>query len=545
MVEIEIGNARSRIRGLDNAQAHALQKYVAYRATDLPPVAVIRKIKEFSADLWRFRQTPRERLRDFLTQEQEMLTAIGWTQRLTPTLFEKSRNVTLSGWDGWTSLVTRNGVFGTGLIAHVKRALTLRMGVPESQIKIIDTREDPSIHSVPRLVAQSPSLYPFQEEAVTSFFEHGGRGVIHLPPRSGKTRIIIAIIDHLHLPSLIVVPGRGLVEQTRQRFLELGWPEDQVIGITGGKSAMSQKKKRAMSRALVWICTPPTAAGSKDQKGNRSGIWNIQSRKVLIMDETHHSAADTWRAISDSARNAYYRLGTTGTFFRADGKDMLMHSVLSQVVYERTILDMVRLGRLVPARVAMVRSRTSLETAYGDRLYTEGVTDHEARNTLLVQGAHELIRQRRRVLVLTKEVDHARSLAYQIGCGAVQVDGTMPTSSVKLALDQLGAGQIPCVVGTSVIGEGVIGEGRDVPNADALVYAAAGKSKVKQVQDFFRCLTSAEGKKNGIIIDAADDHHPRLTEAAAQRLSTYRQCFEADVIDQRDIPGWVASVSGS
>jgi superfamily II DNA or RNA helicase len=170
-----------------------------------------------------------------------------------------------------------------------------------------------------------------------------------------------------------------------------------------------------------------------------------------------------------------------------------------------------------------------------DRLYSAGIVNHQYRNEVLATAAQWLMHTGKRVLVLVKEIGHAETLAKLIP-GSVQVDGRDNTK-VKPVLDDLEAGRIQCVIGTSVIGEG-----RDVPAADALVYAAGGKSKVKVVQDFFRVLTASEGKKHGIVIDAADIHHDKLEVSAAHRLAMYKRDFNTSVIDPGELPSWIKQV---
>ena len=260
----------------------------------------------------------------------------------------------------------------------------------------------------------------------------------------------------------------------------------------------------------------------------------IQSRHVLVIDEFHHSAASTWQDISAAATSAYYRLGLTGTHFRSDGKDLAMHAVLSRCVYRRTVSEMVTLGRLVPAKIAMVRVMGTRSTASGHELYAAGVVDNAYRNGLITVAAQWLIHMGKRVLILTKEVRHAEAIAASIE-GSVQVDGR-DNSVVGSALKALGTGRIRCVVGTSVIGEGV-----DVPAADALIYAAGGRSPVKHKQDYFRVLTASEGKSHGVIVDFADIHHLKLEDASAQRLGLYRseETFTSEVIDPDQLPAWL------
>jgi len=197
---------------------------------------------------------------------------------------------------------------------------------------------------------------------------------------------------------------------------------------------------------------------------------------------------------------------------------------------------MVANRRLVPARVAMIRvpETEDLGWATGHDVYPAAVVDHEGRNGILVEAIKGLLAVGKRTLVLTKEVRHAEALSARIP-GSVQVDG-QKSEIVERTLLDLQAGAVRCVVGTSVIGEGV-----DVPAADALVYAAAGRSRVKVVQDYFRVLTASPGKTRGIVIDAADQHHPSLLPSAACRLALYRseEAFTSEVIDPGSVTAWI------
>lgn len=532
---IHISNGRSQLKA-DSAILKRVRGLVSYRAQDLPPVGVQLVIKAF---MERKRSHGREndvaRVYDHPTSCLR-LEELGWgpdSGLLTPKVFEEVMRLR-GTWDGWRSLVSPAGYFGTGLLPHVRRALSLRMGADYSEV---DRRERPPYSALSR---RCPDLFDFQAEACQAWHDAGGRGVVNLPPRSGKTRIAIALIMQVGLPALVVVPKRTLVTQTVARFRQF-LPASQVVGVTGGRP--SAKKQRQLNHALVWVATPATAAGPKPKTGNnrdrRPGMTNIKSRRFLVIDEFHHAAADTWQDISLAARHAYYRLGLTGTHYRADGRDLVMHSVLSRCVYRRSVDEMVALGRLVPARVAMVRVREqpgdlSIGHMTGSEAYSNGVVNHPRRNLTLIAAAKKLLKQGRRVLVLAREVEHTRRLAASIP-GAVQVDGLSP-GKVDAVLEDMRRGTVRCVVGTSVVGEGV-----DVPGADALVRASGGKTPIGVIQDAFRPLTAAPGKRFAIIVDVADNHHERLLEAAAHRLALYRasKSFSVDVVDPGDLDRWL------
>lgn len=537
MTIISVQNERSRLVASDDI-VKAVRPLISYRAQELPPVAVQLVIKAFMKSR-RSHGAENDVFRMYGDAEtRQKLLDLDWPEeRMTPALM-KATSLQRGVWDGWRSLVSPGGYFGTGLVRHVERALSLHIGVP---VRVDDYRERPQIGM--RYAARQPiPLFPFQSEAIEAFFDAGGRGVINIPPRGGKTRIAIEITARLNIPTLVVVPTKNLVSQTVERFRS--WlPADQVQGVTGGRP--SPRKQRQLNNALVWIATPATAAGPKPAGSNnnvaREGMQGIASRQLLIIDEFHHSAADTWQDISLAARSAYFRLGLTGTHYRADGRDLAMHAVLSSCVYRRSVADMIALGRLVPARIAMVRvtPRPKDTMVGGHDVYPECVIEHPERNRVLVDAAHGLVANGKRVLVMVKEVRHAETLCTLIrdrGINAIAVRGGEGSEEAEQALKDLQTGRVQCVIGTPVIGEGV-----DVPAADALVYAAGGQSRVKVVQDYFRVLTASPGKTHGIIVDMADQHHPVLVEAAARRLALYRaeSAFSAEVINPENLYHWL------
>ena len=527
MAQVIVNNSTSQLLA-DSRTIREVRRLVAYREVELPPPHAQAIIKSFF--LRRKRQGPYRDIEalyaDWETHRQ--LEAAGCPYGyLSPDMIEQVLRQR-GTWDGWVRLVGANGGFQTGLLPHVVRALTLRLKIAPM---IHDERivPPPSAFSI----VTKPPLYDFQSEALSAFLEHG-RGIVELPPRSGKTHIAIAVIIELSVPTLYVVPTIGIARQT-VAALRRYMPERDVMQITGG--APSAKRKRLMAGTRVWVTTPGTAAGPRPKKKGqrRRGITGIGSRHLLVVDEFHHSAAKTYQDISLAAVNAYYRMCLTGTNYRADGKDMLMRSVVSRTVYRRSVQEMIAAGRLVPAYVAMVRVPGRVNAKGLRSYYEKGVVQCEQRNHIIADVCGRLVRAGRRVLILCKEIAHAERL-YEITDRAVQVDGRN-NDAVAEAIAAMQAGRVHAIIGTSVIGEGV-----DVPAADALIYAAAGRSKVKVVQDFYRVLTASEGKRFGVIVDLADDHNDTLLNQAAHRLSLYRREFRADVIEHGHFDSWLAGL---
>ncbi len=515
---IEVGHSISVLRASEPV-VNAVRHFVAYQKTKLPPIPVQMALRAFYAEPGNSRTGGRGDVFAAF-KSAEVQAAAGATGFDLNDLDLRMVDAACRGpgfWDGWERLVAPSGKFPSGLRAHVERILRFRCGI--EHVIVRDMRGAPA---VPQRVLATPPLYPFQREAVDAFLR-GGQGVIDLPPRSGKTRIAVAVVAETGFPTLFVAPNTGLARQTAEVFAGF-FGEHTVALLVGG--AQGARTRRRLPSQLVWVATPQTAAA----------LPGIESRMLLIIDEFHHAAADTWKDVANRCVGAWWRMGLTGTHFRADGRDMEMAGVLGQKLYSRTVADMVQLGRVVPAHVAMLRVGGSRVSGQG--WYREGVVESDNRNQTLVWAANQLVAAGKRVLCLVKQVDHGRAIVAHIP-GAVFVSGESGEKTDE-ALLRLGRREVTAVVGTSVIGEG-----RDVPAADALVYFAGGKSEVRHTQDYYRVLTASPGKRHGIVVDAADTHSDVLLGHSAERLQHYREesCFTSAVMDWSAFPAWLAKVA--
>ncbi len=512
---IEVDHTISVLRAPEPVVA-IVRHFVSYQKERLPPIPVQAAIRSYFGDNQRTgsRSDVWAVLGDRATR-----AAMGATGFDPDALDLRMVDASCRGqgfWDGWERLVTPSGKFPAGLQGHVERILRFRCGLRPI---IRDLRPPPPR---PQPICAPPSLYPFQAEAVAAFLA-GGQGVIDLPPRSGKTRIAVAIVAATGFPTLFVAPHKGLARQTAAVFAQ-HFGDHTVALLTGGEQGV--RTRRRLPSQLIWVATPKTAAG----------LPGIESRQLLVIDEFHHAAADTWKDVAARCKGAWWRLGLTGTHFRADGRDMEMAGVIGRALYSRSVSDMVAVGRVVPARVAMLRVGGDRVTGKG--WYKDGVVLSDNRNQTLIWAANQLVQAGKRVLCLVKQVEHGRAIVARIP-GAVFVSGESGDGT-DAALAALERRQVTAVVGTSVIGEG-----RDVPAADALVYFAGGKSEVGHTQDYYRVLTASPGKTHGIVVDAADTHSDALLSHSAERLQHYREerCFTAEVMDWTAFPGWLAKVA--
>jgi superfamily II DNA or RNA helicase len=158
-------------------------------------------------------------------------------------------------------------------------------------------------------------------------------------------------------------------------------------------------------------------------------------------------------------------------------------------------------------------------------VYSNGVVNHSARNAKVAMIARTLGHDHLvPTIVLARRRKHADLLGQMIA-GSVVVKGGEASLTDK-RIEAFRKGDIPVLVGTTVIGEGV-----DVPAAAALVYASGGNGTVEMMQSYFRPLTSNSQKQVGLIYDFADNHHRILRRQSNHRVWFTRQHLNRYVVE--------------
>lgn len=436
------------------------------------------------------------------------------------------------GWDGWVRFLhqpkTMSPWFPTGLLPHVLR-LGTKMRFP---IQITDKRSRPE-PGVPEWPSEPVVDRDYQLAAVSAG-ELVGRGVLDMPPRSGKSRTGIELQRRIALPTLWMAPTDRIVRQTVSVFEHF----------LGANYAVQQIGAKGIPfSAPVVCCTAATAIRLPQEF--------LDTRQVVFVDEVHHSAASTYHKIFKRMPHVFYRFGMTGTFFRSGQDGMALHAVLSNVIYKVSSQEMLNRGYLVPTDVVFVpidgpRVRKVPQTfTAGHGKY--GIHEHEARNKVVSSLAVFLAQQGKRVLVLVGTKKQGRWLAAKMRDSLPKVERTEFESVEFVSADMARPLQtrilssfnerqeVRVLIGTSILGEGV-----DLPPADALVYARGEKAEVSLTQNMYRVCTAMPGKTHSLIVDFSDRHHRKLLEHTMERAAVYynEPTFEVFSLNAADHFRW-------
>jgi superfamily II DNA or RNA helicase len=449
-------------------------------------------------------------------------------------------------WDGWIRLTkwpTQGpGLALTGLLPTILE-IVRQSGFPH---RVEDLRERPE----PGCPDTGPlDLFPYQREAADLAVREG-RGVLDMPPRSGKTRVGIEITRQISLPTLWIAPTTNIVNQTVRAF-------DAQLGRNYAVALKGASTWRDQTHVPVIVCTAATAALLPAEF--------FLTRKVLFFDEFHHGASQQYHAIAMKCRHIFYRYGMSGTFFRSTQRvngqivndELSLHAILSKVIYKVDTRTLVDAKRLVPLSVVFLPviapKLKSFTGMFNVGVGRHGIYQHEYRNRLVAWAAATLHAKGRRTLVLvaTKEQGYAVRSAVQELIGKHQtqtqfakvefVSTDRPPHVCQKIIDAFtNSDEVQVLVGTSMVGEGT-----DVPSCDALVYARGEKAEVSHTQAMYRVGTAYDGKRRAVVVDFADRHHSTLQEHSLLRAQTY--CAESTATvccldSPEEFPGWLHSL---
>jgi len=350
--------------------------------------------------------------------------------------------------------------------------------------------------------------FPHQTEAVETWWNKRGRGVVVLPTGTGKTFMAMMAIEKTARPALVVTPTIDLLNQW---YAELVSAFGDPVGLIGGGHYDLQP---------ITVSTYDSAYIHMERWGNRYGL--------LVFDECHHLPGPTY-SLSAIGSLAPFRLGLTATPERADGMESAYSELIGPIVYRREIKELsgefladyrtqkvfVHLSEEEQSRYDAARQKyrhfvldrnISLGGANGwqrfiyeaskskegweaFRAYREYKRLERAAGAKL-QKLEELLQRHARDRVIVFTADNAT--VYQIARKFLTPAITHQTKARerKLILERFHSGEYSIVVTSQVLNEGV-----DVPSANVGIVLSGSSTIRENVQRLGRLLRKQQDKQ--------------------------------------------------
>jgi len=353
----------------------------------------------------------------------------------------------------------------------------------------------------------SLDLRPYQREALGAVAAAEQRGVrrtlVALPTGTGKT----VIFSHL----IHARGGRALVLAHRDELL--GQAADKLTRVDPATPVGLVRAELDQVHAPIIAASIQTLA--RDARLARLGT----DFHTIVVDEAHHAAAPTYRRVLEHL-GAFEDAGPLVVGFTATperGDRVGLGCVFEEIVYRRTLLDMLRAGYLCDLRAVQVTLEADLSQV---RVRGGDFAEGELAAALLEANAPEHVAEAlgehaagRKMLVFVPGVELAYETAGALcaaGIRAEALDGTTPRDERWAILARLRSGQTRAVVNCAVLTEGF-----DEPSVNCVVVARPTKSAPLYTQMIGRGTRMYPGKADCLILDlvGASTRHELVTAA--------------------------------
>ena len=121
------------------------------------------------------------------------------------------------------------------------------------------------------------------------------------------------------------------------------------------------------------------------------------------------------------------------------------------------------------------------------------------------------------ICILTRILEHGEELEKTIP-GAVYLKGDDPLNKRLDIIKQFNNGEIPVLIGSSILNEGI-----SISNMKVLIMASGGKAQTQTIQKIGRVLRITKEKREGIFYDFIDAGNKYLFKHSKQRLALYKK----------------------
>ncbi len=378
--------------------------------------------------------------------------------------------------------------------------------------------------------------FPYQTEAVDTWWKAGRRGVVVLPTGTGKTFVAQMILERLGRSGLVVTPTIDLMQQW---YGVLSTAFELDVGLVGGGYYEPQP---------LTVTTYDSAYLHMERFGDRFAL--------LVFDECHHLPGPSYSIAAETSL-APFRLGLTATPEREDGGEVRLARLIGPIVYRREIGELA--GRYL-ADYETVTLRVRLSEAereeylheraiYRDFVAKNGIRfgsgggwvrflmltsiSEEGRRAFLAyrtqkaisqaSGAklrllEQLLEQHRgdRMLIFTSDNDTVYKISRRFLVPAITHQTRVKERHETL--QRFNSGDYPFLVTSKVLNEGV-----DVPAANIGVVLSGSGSVREHVQRLGRILRRGEGKQALLYEVVAEDTAEEFTSERRRQHGAYQR----------------------
>lgn len=392
--------------------------------------------------------------------------------------------------------------------------LYLPRGLKKKLLKIFDDRlqieENTELgHKIE--VEFKGKLVEYQEKIIDELDKYD-LGVVEAPTGSGKTIMALAMIAKYKVSTLIILPGKELLKQwKRQIDIFIKYPQaklkrDHYIGeYTGSKKKLMENIDIATIQSLV----------------NIEDFNILQKYGLVIIDECHHCASNTYRTVLKRL-NAKRIYGFTATPERQDGLEEITYMYLGKIVAKVNEKDIAKYRDYEQVLIPRFTTFTMLEEKSNFVEIVNILIKNEKRNHLIIMDVIKEFREKRNIIILSDRIEHLEYLYDQLRNVDEHVYLYLGKTNKKDKANILEELRYTNDFNYIILASSkLIGEGFDLPSLETMFVTTPFSWKGRTKQYSGRLHRQNEGKELVRIYDYVDQKVGRLAKIFNTRLKTY------------------------
>jgi superfamily II DNA or RNA helicase len=394
--------------------------------------------------------------------------------------------------------ITPSGKFDTGLLGEIIDYIKLN----NYQYKISNelTKEYfCGFHLNPQIKNLGLQYRNYQETSILKAVEQG-RGVTIIPTAGGKTLICAGLIESMRLNMndpealvLVTVPSIQLVEQTASDFISYGL--EKVSKWSGNN------KFDPNARIIV--------AGTQFLLSDKTDLSVLADVKILLADECHSLRRGNEINKVLKFIQTPHRFGFTGTMPTSKIDQWNIIGKLGPITFEQkteTLKDQEYISNFKVIILNIKHNNkpsttnySSPTAAYEDEL--NFLINNSRRNEIISNLALKL---KNNTLIMVDRIEHGETIKSALGSNdrpIYFIRGSTEMEDRENIRSLMNDRNDVIVIAISKI----FSTGINIPNLHNIIFASAGKAKIKIMQSIGRALRLHPTKKLANIFDIADN----------------------------------------
>lgn len=348
-------------------------------------------------------------------------------------------------------------------------------------------------------------LHPYQQQAKSDIFaawDDVRHVMLQMPTGTGKTYLFSSLINDINKWSQDThTPNKMLVIAHRKELIDQIDKSLDVFGVRHSVLA-GPKEQRNLSNPVI-----VSSIQTITHPANQGDVERLRERiHFIIIDEAHHSMADSYRRLWKMFPNARF-LGVTATPWRMNHSGY--RKIFDTLILTQPVKKFIQQGYLSPYNYYSLKPESRVQDAidginrfdrWGD--YDEhalvDTMDHDHIRAQLVKSYKKLAWGKKGIIYSINK-QHSLNICEdfrRLGVKIVDIDDKTPTALRKQYVDDFKAGKIDIIVNVNIFSEGF-----DCPDIEFIQLARPTRSLTMYIQQVGRGLRKADGKCKCIILD--------------------------------------------